>query len=316
MATTKPFITISIQTYNNASLLSDTLRSLTQLQKPVNKDFEILVIDNNSRDGTCLVLQDFEQLSSPKFRYVFEPNQGLSYARNRAITEAKGEVIAFIDDDVIVEPDWLIRHLEPYIEFPSVDAVGGKVELKFPRSFTRPSWFSKEIEAFLSGFDMGNKPRPFKVTEYPFGCNMSVRRELALSIGGFSTKLGRSGKNMISNEEKLFFYKLHQQKKNIQYQPFSVVHHVINMNRLTKKYFIGRGFEQGISNVLLENELNSRWRPLSLFISLLRGVFRATCSSIHFLYQHLRGSKEKAFYHRVYIMYGLGILRGIAKRKN
>src|SRR4030042_5670392 len=100
-------ITVSIQTFNNADTLARTLESLRSLRRPPEVEHEILVVDNNSTDNTSQVLDAYAKALTPRLRSVFEPQQGLSHARNRALREARGEIVSFIDEDVIVDPDWL-----------------------------------------------------------------------------------------------------------------------------------------------------------------------------------------------------------------
>ena len=132
------FVTITIQTYNNARVLEQALESLAELRCPDDVDYEILVVDNNSSDETAAVIEQYRTLLEPRFRSVFEPRQGLSYARNRAIAEARGEIVAFLDDDALVDPDWLAGHVEAYREDEEAVAVGGRVLLQWPQGVVAP----------------------------------------------------------------------------------------------------------------------------------------------------------------------------------
>ena len=85
------FVTITIQTYNRSAVLAETLESLRPLQCPAGVEYEILVVDNNSTDDTPQVLQKYGVLLAPRLRSVFEPQQGLSHARNRAVRSPRGD---------------------------------------------------------------------------------------------------------------------------------------------------------------------------------------------------------------------------------
>src|SRR5208283_4457645 len=100
-------ISVILCTYNRASILISALESIVAQTLPESVEWEVLVVDNNSCDQTREVVEDFCRRYPRRFRYVFEPNQGLSHARNSGIREALGEVLAFMDDDVTVEPGWL-----------------------------------------------------------------------------------------------------------------------------------------------------------------------------------------------------------------
>src|SRR5690348_6834853 len=103
--------TIIVCTYNRAASLRDTLQALRRLDSPAGCEWEVIVVDNNSRDDTRAVVEEVAA-SWPRLRYEFEGAQGLSHARNRGIGAARGDVILFTDDDVLPESDWLRVTLE------------------------------------------------------------------------------------------------------------------------------------------------------------------------------------------------------------
>src|SRR5215471_7732195 len=100
-------ITVILCTYNRCKSLAKALASTAALKLPDSIEWEVLVVDNNSRDQTCEVVREFITRYPGRFRYFFEPQPGKSYALNSGIREARGTVLAFIDDDVTVEPSWL-----------------------------------------------------------------------------------------------------------------------------------------------------------------------------------------------------------------
>src|ERR1700722_16738649 len=100
-------VSVIICTYNRCKSLATALESVAASKLPDSMDWEVLVIDNNSSDKTSEVAQGFCQRFPNRFRYFFEPRQGKSFALNTGIQAARGEVLAFTDDDVIVEPTWL-----------------------------------------------------------------------------------------------------------------------------------------------------------------------------------------------------------------
>src|ERR1043165_163989 len=102
-------LTVAIPTYNRADYLRQTLAGIALQVFPPDQ-FEVLVIDNNSTDHTVAVVAEFAD-AHPAPRCVLETNQGLDHARNRAITEARGEIIVFADDDILVKPDWLTQQI-------------------------------------------------------------------------------------------------------------------------------------------------------------------------------------------------------------
>ena len=100
-------ITVILCTYNRCQSLARALNSLAASILPETIEWEVLVVDNNSSDQTKAVVSDFACRHPGRFRYRFEPQQGKSYALNAGIGEARGDILAFMDDDVTVEPVWL-----------------------------------------------------------------------------------------------------------------------------------------------------------------------------------------------------------------
>ena len=127
-------VSVVIGTYNRAHLLEGTLEALASQEVPGSLEWEIVVVDNNSRDATAQVTTAFSKTTATRVRYVFEPQQGLSHARNRGIREARGAIIAFTDDDVLPASDW-IAEIAAAIDRWKADGVGGRI---LPRWETSP----------------------------------------------------------------------------------------------------------------------------------------------------------------------------------
>lgn len=268
------FVTVTVQTYNNASSLGQMLRSLEALRCPGGIDYEVLVVDNNSTDQTASVVRECRTSLGSRLRYVFEPRQGLSHARNRAIAEARGDIICFIDDDVVVDPGWLTGHMNAYLADSQIVAVGGRVFLRWPDGWTRPAWLTPDLEGCLSCVNAEAAGPLMRFPRYPYGCNMSIRRDMARQIGGFCPALGRKESNLISNDEKLFFYEVHVLGGRVAYAHGAVVHHVVPPSRLTKRFFLKRAYAQGMSDIIFFNEMNPGGRT---FMWHLRQVIAGTC---------------------------------------
>src|SRR5215469_11293809 len=117
-------ITVILCTYNRCQSLRKALESIAASRLPESIEWEVLVVNNNSKDQTREVVEEFCRAYPGRFRYLFEPKQGKSIALNTGIREAKGEVLAFMDDDVIVEPTWL-RNVTAPLERGELSGVGG-----------------------------------------------------------------------------------------------------------------------------------------------------------------------------------------------
>ena len=132
-------LTAILCTFNRCQLLAKALENVAASILPQSVEWEVLVVDNNSRDQTREVVQDFCRRYPGRFRYLFEPQPGKSYALNSGVRETRGEILAFLDDDPSVETKWL-RNLTCALESPEWARVGGRIILRWPASL--PNWLS------------------------------------------------------------------------------------------------------------------------------------------------------------------------------
>lgn len=120
--------TVAICTYNRAYDLSESIHSA--IRQHVEYDVEIIVIDNNSTDGTAQLVQEIQASEGVNnVKYVLEKKPGLSAARNRAIREARGEYILFLDDDAIASPLWIQHIVDVFESDSSIGCVGARLNL-------------------------------------------------------------------------------------------------------------------------------------------------------------------------------------------
>ncbi|MDX2414828.1 MAG: glycosyltransferase [Bacteroidales bacterium] len=232
-------------TYNRELLLPLALKSITG-QTLDTELFEVLIIDNNSEDSTPDISKKFAgDYPQIKTRYILEKNQGLSYARNRGIKEAKGEILTFMDDDALLNPDFSEQCVRFFDQHPGVNAAGGIILLHFMDK--KPYWFNPFLSSLLGYFNPGKKTKPFR-RQYFRGSNMSFRRKLFKSFEPFNTDLGRVGKNMAGSEEKELFYRLQNAGEIIWFTPGVLVHHLVPEERcgtdFIKRQAIGAGKSQ------------------------------------------------------------------------
>jgi glycosyltransferase involved in cell wall biosynthesis len=242
-------LSIIICTYNRDKYLYNALKNIAENDFPHEK-YEIILINNNSTDNTEAECKRFQvNFSFINFRYFIEFKQGLSHARNRGITEAKGFFLAFLDDDSFVKKDYL-ENLEKNLKlYPDILAYGGKITPQF-ESGKAPAWLSKWTYSLVSAIDMGDKSVLFKNDKYPIGANMGVSKNGVNATGFFNPQLGRNQKNLLAGEEKDFFYRLKKQKGDIRYFPDIEVEHVIPESRTTKEYIKRMGLGIGQSEKL------------------------------------------------------------------
>ena len=132
-------ITVILCTYNRCQSLAKALASAAALRVPESVEWEVLVVDNNSNDQTREVVREFANRYPGRFRYLFEPQPGKSYALNSGIREARGTVLAFMDDDVTVEPSWL-TNLTATLHSGEWAGAGGRILPE--KNFSPPRWLS------------------------------------------------------------------------------------------------------------------------------------------------------------------------------
>jgi glucosyl-dolichyl phosphate glucuronosyltransferase len=231
-------VSIAIPTHNRAAELCQTLRTLSQIDTSSVDDYEVLVVGNNCTDDTAEIARRFRPKFGEGLRYVEEPQQGLSHARNRAVAESRYEIIAFLDDDVDVDPNWLKALVKAYQE-ENCAAVGGKAYLIFPGG--RPEWLSPQEDGKLSRVDLGPITRPAKPDEL-FGVNLSFRRSWLERVGLFRTDLGRVGSRLAGGEELDMLERIAHGGGRIWYEPTAVVGHRVAPGRLKRRWFWSRCF--------------------------------------------------------------------------
>jgi len=241
-------ISVIICTYNREKFILKTLQCIRDQNFPT-LSFEIIIINNNSSDSTKVICADFiRQSSGFNINYVEEYNQGLSFARNRGIKEAKGDIITFIDDDAFAVPDFLSSIQDFFTLNTSASALGGKVEPQFEAG--KPSWMSSFLMPLVAALDMRENIKEFKGKSFPVGANMSFRRWVFDKFGLFNNELGRKGNNLLGSEEKDFFNRLKQAGVKIFYLPKAKVTHVIPPSRTSMEYIKRQAIGIGVSEKL------------------------------------------------------------------
>jgi glycosyltransferase involved in cell wall biosynthesis len=261
-----PKITVVLCTHNRAQSLPIALESIVTQILPQSVGWEIIVVDNNSSDETCEIVDGFRR-RYPQVRYLFESKQGISHARNSAIQNARGEILAFIDDDETAATDWL-KNLTSNLHNGEWAGAGGRIVPQW--ECPRPRWLSDKSVftlAPLALFDIGPEGRQLDQT--PFGANMAFRKDVFEAYGGFRTDLGRVGKSMLSGEDTEFGRRVLTAGRQLRYEPSAVTYHPVQESRVNRKYFQEWWFSKGRSDVReIKNrpkEMNLLGIPLRLF---------------------------------------------------
>ncbi len=252
---------IIICTSNRAKRLEALLESLSDVLGRYKDFVEVLIVDNNSDDQTNSVCQKIiADANGLNIRYIFEKRQGLSYARNTGINHASGEVVIFIDDDVILNRTWLPGIIRGFSEYPEALGMGGRINPLFLSSL--PKWlaknqFWKQFRGVIISHDLGDSYRQYTIQEdLPFGANMAFRKEAFRKYGLFRKELGRS-KRLMSYEDAEFCERLLARKEKIIYNPGMALEHAVEPYRLKLYYIVRWMFYAGISRATV-NKTDTR----------------------------------------------------------
>lgn len=230
-------LTVIICTYNREKYIRPLLESMAR-NTLVKSEYEILMVDNNCADNTRGVCTKFaEDYPDVNFRYTVEKEQGLSAARNCGISEAKGDLIVYVDDDAVVDENYLEDYVQWFESHPDTMALGGPI-IPMYEVGGEPRWMSYYTRALLTGWlDYGKDIKKFPAGRYPGGGNAAYRKCVFEKVGMFNTALGRKGGNLMASEEKDIFDKMSKLGMEILYLPTPVLHHSIPPEKLGKDYF-------------------------------------------------------------------------------
>jgi glycosyltransferase involved in cell wall biosynthesis len=243
-------VSVVMCTYNRGPSLLQALNSVAAQTLAPSVEWEIIVVDNNSNDNTREIVAACGERNAGRIRYVFESQQGLSRARNTGIREARGQIVVFVDDDVIARPGWLHKLTSPMIE-GEYAACGGRIAA--PCDFRPPAWFSVGGETDLLGallpvFDLG--AHACDMTRPPYGANMAFRKAMFEKYGLFRVDLGRCGNAYLMGEDVEFGNRLLAAGERLRYVPDAVVEHPVSEQRLSKKFLRAWFFDFGRTRVI------------------------------------------------------------------
>ena len=248
-------ISVIVCTYNRAEYIYECL---SRLSKNVSSCvWEIILINNNSTDDTAKECERFVNDCCPtNYSYFVEARQGLSYARNRGIKEARGEWLVFLDDDAFVEADYIDNLQRDLSAHPDAGAFGGRIIPKFEG--TTPNWLNPWSMSFVSALDKGDTICLFEAGSYPTGANMGISRNAIEKCGLFNTELGRNGGIiLLGGEEKDIFNRINTAGFSIYYFPDITVRHIIPEHRTTREFIARLGFGIGVSERLRTKKIGS-----------------------------------------------------------
>jgi len=178
-----------------------------------------------------------------------EENRGISYSRTKGAELASGEIVAFIDDDGVAEPEWIEKHVEGYVETDAV-AVAGYVAPNWRSE--KPDFFPEEFYWLVGCTETGFAEDGEEIRN-GYGSNVSYRRDVFLDVGGYDVNTGRKGDRHIQAHEAPVGIRIHEEYgKGVVYVEDAVVHHTLFEYRGEFRWLVFRSFWQGFSKRVME----------------------------------------------------------------
>jgi glycosyltransferase involved in cell wall biosynthesis len=261
-------LSIVIASYNRSESLRAFTEQLVHQVTPAGVEWEVLVLDNNSTDGTKAVIAPLLERHPQRFKYTLERRQGKSLSLNTGIREATGDVLVFTDDDCIPDPHWLATIAQQFASDPELAVIGGRVEL-FDKLDRPVSIRTGRERTLISTTD--------ELFSRLIGCNMAIHRRVFDVVSGFDPYLG-PGTKLPAMEDLDFLYQVFRAKLKIVYSPEVLVFHNhgrttdAQIEALNRCYVVGRGA------FYCKHILGGDWNVLKMayweFSSLTKGMIK------------------------------------------
>lgn len=243
---TMPKITVGFCTYNRADSLPGLVHVLRGLACPY--PFEILVVNNNSRDHTAKVLDDLVNKPGAPLRWVMETEQGIVPARNRLITETLDQdYLLMLDDDELPGPEWLAAGLDA-LHSEGAQCVSGPITVDF-RTISAPSWMNAGIRGFLGEVDYGpdaywNTHPSQRFYTGNIGYCLSLFREHPELR--FDTRYNRAGEGIGGGSDTHMYGRMLEMGVRLRYRPEMLIYHHVDTWKLKRSYFLRLHHREGV----------------------------------------------------------------------
>jgi glycosyltransferase involved in cell wall biosynthesis len=294
--TDRPAVSVIVCTWNRAATLQTTLQSLSEQQGLAGDEVEVIVVDNNSTDGTRATVEGMQPTwPLGQLRYVFEPRQGKQYALNSGIVASRYAVLAFTDDDILISRDWLSSAQALFTD-AGVDLAGGRTQISWPDA-GMPAWFAHDMRAVVGGVDLGDERLDPPPDGYaPAGANLVARRDLFDRVGAFSEAHFR-------HMDFEFGIRCRQAGACVVYAPQLVVHAPVDPRCLNRRYFRRWAFKAGIARDQESQAPAGRWPAVPRW--LYRQVLQDAICAVPL---RLAGSAADSFSRELRMWRGLGTI--------
>jgi glucosyl-dolichyl phosphate glucuronosyltransferase len=272
-------VSIIVCTRNRCTELQQTLETIGRGSVPSGWQVEVIVVDNASTDGTSIAVSR-TRLADAALHYLYEPKPGLSNARNAGLAKARGEIILFTDDDVLVDKDWIEQLASPLAD-GKYDAVTGQIAMA--THLDRP-WMTSTHRIWLAANH--NTPSSDSPADL-IGANMGFHRSVLEHVPAFDPELGAGA--LGSAEETLFGWQLRQAGLKIAHVPTARVVHQFDVSRLRRDSWLDHAVKRGRTNAYLQYH----WEHVDIrFPSLVWFSYQARLQLRSCLRRHLPPESE------------------------
>ena len=285
-------ISVGICTYNRANLLRQTLESFQKISNP-SCEWELVVVNNNSTDDTDQTIEQFKD--NLPIVAGFQSIQGHAASRNKTIELATGEYLAWTDDDVLLDANWLRNYENAFNRHPEHGFFGGVIEPHYETP--RPEWLVETWDKCKGAYalrELGDEPFEFTQQRLPYGANFAVKMELQKKYP-FDLKTGRVGKQMLGEDESTVLRAMLNDGHKGIWCPDVKLKHFLPTDRLTesylKRYFVG----QGQANVMygkVDRSKFAAWRDF-LWSSILYRIKRRITEPDEWVSHMIRAALSK-----------------------
>jgi len=299
-------ITALVCVYNGLPDIEDLLKSVLDQRTDQLFRYEVLVVDNNSTDGTRDLVEQYATQYPDVLRVIEEKRQGKSYALNTGLAAARGRICSIIDHDHMLPASCLLAIWEAFRTHPGVSFLGGKVLPIWPGP--RPSWLTSDHWSPVAICDYGDTPRAVDSSAVICLLAGSFRRSDLIGIGGYRVDLGLRPGQVGGVEDDDVCSRLIRSGHCGLYVPGVVVYHKIGARRLTKQHY--RTWHTGHGRYYAEMRLpsyeQSRWRIFGVPGHIYR---QAAAHTLKWFHRTLRADQNQAFTHELQVRFCLGFVR-------
>jgi glucosyl-dolichyl phosphate glucuronosyltransferase len=298
-------LTVIVCTYNRAHDLAALLASIEQQKGVEDFEFEVLVVDNNSTDGTRAAVEVAVKRGLVPIRYEFEGRQGKSYALNRGVQIARGEIVTITDDDQVMPQTYVRQLLEAFQDHPDKAFIGGKVLPIWEAP--PPDWLTREHWGPLGMLDHGDQPFTVNAERPICLLTCAFRRADLLRAGGYREELGVSASAIGSTEDAEILERLWNSGGEGLYLPGLVLQHKAPAGRMTRSYYRRWHRGHGEFQALRRNPATEASRG-RLFGVPLHFYRQAAADAVAFCAAALTGRRQAAFHYDTQLQFFRGFV--------